>query len=93
MAKSKKINKKTILLISLLVIIISTGGWYYIQSSDSSFSQKWAPGKQQNTDYMSKVLNRNWRPLGLLENPELKKYLAQPNIFWAIRSGERHILN
>lgn len=93
MMKPKKTKKKIILLLSLLVIIISLGGWYYNRGSDSSPSHEWTQGKQQNTDYMSKVLNRNWRPLGLLENPELKKYLAQPNIFWAIRSGERHILN
>ncbi|MCP2620091.1 hypothetical protein NLC35_02460 [Candidatus Aminicenantes bacterium AC-334-K16] len=89
----KKEKRKIILLLITLALIISTGGWYFVRSSNAFHSFEWSRGKQQNTDYMSKVLNRNWRPLGLLENPELKKYLAQPDIFWAIRSGERHILN
>lgn len=90
--KNKLLHLLTIL-ISIFFIAMLTGGWYLARGAHDYRPLTWSPGKQQNTDYMEKVLNRNWRPLGLLENPELKKYLAQPDIFWAIRSNERHILN
>jgi hypothetical protein len=44
-------------------------------------------------DYMSTILSRNTKPLGLKENPTLQRYLAQPTIKWAIRSEKKHILN
>jgi len=49
--------------------------------------------KKPKYDYMSTFLSRNTKPLGLKENPVLKKYMNQPTIKWAIRAGERHILN
>lgn len=49
--------------------------------------------KKPKYDYMSTFLSRNTKPLGLKENIALKKFLEQSNIKWAIRAGERHILD
>jgi lipopolysaccharide export LptBFGC system permease protein LptF len=44
-------------------------------------------------DYMSTILSRNTKPLGLKENLTLQRYLDQPTIKWAIRAEKKHILN
>jgi hypothetical protein len=50
--------------------------------------------KPKYDEYMNTIMQRdNTSPLGLKDNPELRKYLNQPAIKWAIRSGRRHILN
>jgi len=51
--------------------------------------------KEQNkeTDYMTTLLERNPEPLGLKENPVLRRYLSQPPISWAIRAEKGHILH
>lgn len=49
--------------------------------------------QKQKFDYMSSILSRNTKPLGLKENVTLRKWLNQPSIKWAMRSGNRHILN
>ena len=49
--------------------------------------------KKPKYDYMSTFLSRDTEPLGLKENVALKRYLEQPSIKWAIRSGKKHILN
>jgi hypothetical protein len=49
--------------------------------------------QKQKFDYMSSILSRNTEPLGLKENVSLRKWLNQPSIKWAVRSGVRHILN
>lgn len=49
--------------------------------------------KKPKYDYMSTFLSRNTKPLGLKEDPTLKKFLKQPTIKWAIRAGGRHILD
>jgi hypothetical protein len=49
--------------------------------------------EKQKFDYMSSILSRNTKPLGLKENVTLRKWLNQPSIIWAMRSGGRHILN
>lgn len=49
--------------------------------------------KKPKYDYMSTFLSRNTKPLGLKEDLALKKFLKQPIIKWAIRAGERHILD
>jgi hypothetical protein len=43
--------------------------------------------------YMSSILSRNTKPLGLIDNLTLRKFLNQPSIKWALRSGGKHILN
>lgn len=49
--------------------------------------------KKPKYDYMSTILSRDTKPLGLKEDVALKKFLRQPTIKWAIRAGERHILD
>jgi hypothetical protein len=49
--------------------------------------------QKQKFDYMSSILSRNTKPLGLKENVTLRKWLNQPSIKWAMRTGGRHILN
>ncbi len=49
--------------------------------------------KKPKYDYMSTFLSRDTKPLGLKEDPALKRFLKQPTIKWAIRAGGRHILN
>jgi hypothetical protein len=44
-------------------------------------------------DYMGAILSRSTRPLGLKEDPALKKMLDQGAIKWAIRAGSRHALD
>lgn len=48
--------------------------------------------KKPRYDYMSTFLRRDTKPLGLTENPTLKKYMSQPSIKWVIRSAKKHIL-
>lgn len=49
--------------------------------------------KKPKYDYMSTFLSRNTKPLGLKEDQALKRFLKQSTLKWAIRAGERHILN
>lgn len=49
--------------------------------------------KKPREDYMSSFLLRNAKPLGLKDDAVLRKFLNQPSIKWAMRSGSRHILN
>jgi hypothetical protein len=42
---------------------------------------------------MSQILGRNTRPLGLKEDLALRRLLRQPAVKWAIRAGQRHILD
>lgn len=49
--------------------------------------------KKPDYDYMSSILSRNTKPLGLKENLPLRKFLNQPSFKWALRAGGRHILN
>jgi hypothetical protein len=48
--------------------------------------------KKPRYDYLSTFLRRDTKPLGLTENPTLKKYMSQPSIKWVIRSAKKHIL-
>lgn len=49
--------------------------------------------EKPKSDYMTTILSRNAEPLGLKENPVLRRYLSQSAVKWAVRSVERHILN
>jgi hypothetical protein len=44
-------------------------------------------------DYMSTFLSRSTQPLGLKEDPAVKKLLSQGAVRWAIRAGSRHVLD
>ena len=51
------------------------------------------PPSKPKVDYMSQILGRNTKPLGLKEDLALRRLLQQPAIKWAIRAGQRHILD
>ncbi len=44
-------------------------------------------------DYMSTFLSRSTRPLGLKDDPAARKMLGQGPVNWAIRAGQRNILD
>jgi len=54
-----------------------------------------APQEAQkpNYDYMSTFRSRSTRPLGLKEDPALKKMLEQGAVRWAVRAGTRQVLD
>ena len=45
------------------------------------------------TDYMDTFRSRSTRPLGLKQDPALKKMLDQGAVRWAIRAGFRQVLD
>jgi hypothetical protein len=51
------------------------------------------PPTKQAQDYMSAIISKNTKPLGLTENKRLNELMRQPNIKWAIRAASRHILD
>jgi hypothetical protein len=51
------------------------------------------PPNKQTQDYMSAIMSKNTKPLGLTENKRLNELMKQPNIKWAIRAASRHILD
>jgi hypothetical protein len=51
------------------------------------------PVKKPKSDYMSSILGRNTKPLGLKEDLAVKRLLREPAIRWAVRAGLKHILN
>lgn len=44
-------------------------------------------------DYMNAFRSRSTRPLGLKEDPALKRMLEQGAVRWAIRAGFRQVLD
>lgn len=83
-----------IFLVSLLTSMVKERG---ISAPEFSLTASGAPPPQETKkpkyDYMSTVLSRDTKPLGLKEDIALKKFLKQSSIKWAIRAGERHILD
>jgi hypothetical protein len=45
------------------------------------------------SDYMSSILSRNTKAIGLIADPTLQKMMSQTGRKWAIRSSARHILD
>ena len=86
-----------LILLFLLSFTVSTdskstyafSGEFVAESSDEVPQSTQKP----KFDYMSSILSRNTKPLGLKENVSLRKLLNQSSIKWAMRSGSRHILN
>lgn len=62
-------------------------------SLDSPIPPQEYPAKKPKYDYMSSFFLRNTKPLGLKEDLAVKKLLRQPAIKWAVRAGQRNILN
>ena len=91
--------KKKFLWASLVLILLASAFSSGSLSTTSFLKTDTSTGKvPQNTqkqkfDYMSSILSRNTKPLGLKENVTLRKWLNQPSIKWAMRTGGRHILN
>jgi hypothetical protein len=63
------------------------------RSSDTPVAPQQYPADKAKSDYMSQILGRNTKPLGLKEDLALRRLLRQPAIKWAIRAGQRHILD
>ena len=61
-----------------------------VQDTPKAAAQDVQPPKY---DYMSTFRARSTRPLGLKEDPALKKMLDQGAVRWAIRSGFRQVLD
>lgn len=61
----------------------------------ASSGQQAVPQEAQRpkNDYMSTFLSRSTQPLGLKEDPTVKKLLGQGAVRWAIRAGSRHVLD
>jgi hypothetical protein len=95
----KQVKKKKIWIIAAVaaaMILLSTIKRIgFSATSFFSIKSKAAPQttKKPKYDYMSTFLSRDTEPLGLKENIALKRFLEQPSIKWAIRSGKKHILN
>ena len=49
--------------------------------------------RKPSYDYLSSILSRSTRPLGLKEDPAARRMLGQGSVPWAIRAGSRHILD
>lgn len=64
-----------------------------LPSTDTPVAPQEYPANKPKNDYMSQILGRNTKPLGLKEDLALRRLLRQPAIKWAIRSGQRHILD
>jgi len=94
-----KFVRRKILLIFFLVLALAFASHKKLPSKGLSHSKNSltepqnAPVKKPKYDYMSTFLSRNTNPLGLREDPSLKKLLKQPNIKWAMRAGKKHLLN
>jgi hypothetical protein len=63
------------------------------RSSDLPVAPQQYPASKPKSDYMSQILGRNTKPLGLKEDLALRRLVRQPAIKWAIRTGQRHILD
>lgn len=95
----KQVKKKKIWIIAAftfaMILLFTLKKIGFSESSFFSVKPEVNPqtSKKPKYDYMSTFLSRDTEPLGLKENIALKKYLEQPSIKWAIRSGKKHILN
>lgn len=51
------------------------------------------PPIRTRSDYMSSILSRNTKALGLREDRTLQRMMSQTGRKWAVRSSTRHILD
>lgn len=60
-----------------------------------STSQETPPREYQkpSNDYMNGFLSRSTHPLGLKDDPAVRRMLNQGPMAWAVRSGSRHVLD
>jgi hypothetical protein len=69
--------------------LLSSGGLYALDNDHVNPQTV----KKPEFDYMSSILSRNTKPLGLKDNLPLRRFLNQPSIQWAFRAGGKHILD
>ena len=82
-----------LILLSIAVSSVSMSTYIFSGMFISGSSEDSPQSTQKpKLDYMDRFLNRP-NPLGLKDNAPLRKFLSQPSIKWAMRSGGRHILN
>jgi hypothetical protein len=81
-----------VLSLTALSVVLKTGqaGRLWASSGKQASPQEVQKPKY---DYMSGILSRSTQPLGLKENPAMKKLLDQGPVMWAIRAGSRHVLD
>jgi len=85
--------------LAILILLLGTSpSWQKTSrsspaSSDGSLPPQEYPAQKPKSDYMSQILGRNTKPLGLKEDLAVRRLLRQPAIRWAIRAGHKHILN
>lgn len=93
--KNRVISVLTLIfLVSLLTSILKEQGFSQGAPSLTALRASYPQStKKPKYDYLSTVLSRDTKPLGLKEDIALKQFLKQPSIKWAIRAGERHILD
>jgi hypothetical protein len=93
--KNKILSLLFLFLLSALVVSSprNTSSTNLIAAKSPTLRPQDYPVKKPRYDYMSTFLSRNTRPLGLKEDLALKKLLNQHPIKWAIRAGERHLLD
>ena len=83
--------KNKLFLVTLLLFLFPLGFSEALPGANTGESPQ--STKKPREDYMSSFLLRNAKPLGLKDDAPLRKFLSQPSIKWAMRSGGRHILN
>jgi hypothetical protein len=66
-----------------------------MRSGPQTTSQDPPPQEVQKPsyDYMSNILSRSTKPLGLKEDPAVRRMLGQGAIAWSVRAGSRHVLD
>jgi len=81
-----------VVLLGLLAVPLGTLPARPLEPSAGAGGQSTQEVTPPKYDYMSIFRSSSTRPLGLKEDPGLKKMLDQGTIRWAIRAGARHVL-
>jgi hypothetical protein len=89
--KGKKLFQGGLAAVSFILLLGVPAG----RSGAQTTSQEPPPREVQkpNYDYMSGLLSRSTNPLGLKDNPAVRRMLGQGPVAWAVRAGSRHILD
>ena len=78
---------------AILSLILASSAVRPIEPQQASQETPPQDVQKPNYDYMSTLLSRSTRPLGLREDPAVRRMLGQGSVPWAIRAGSRHILD
>jgi hypothetical protein len=86
----------------VVIVVLGVFSLSVVPVVTKSFSRLWASSGGQaspqevqkpKNDYMSRFFSRSTQPLGLKEDPVLKKLLGQGAVKWSVRAGSRHVLD